>query len=58
MRELTELLRELEAARFFGSLELKFESGHVVLLKKTETLKPMQQSCGDNRGTYDRNQSR
>ena len=57
MRELSELLRELEAARFFGSLELKFESGHVVLLKKTETLKPTQ-SCGDNRGTYDRNQSR
>ena len=58
MRELTELLRELEATRFFGSLELKFESGHVVLLKKTETLKPTQPSYGDNRGTNDRNQCR
>jgi hypothetical protein len=58
MIELARLLRELEAARFFGSLELKFESGHVVLLKKTETLKPAQSSYGDNRGTYERNQSR
>ena len=58
MRELTELLRQLEAARFYGLLELKFESGHVVLLKKTETLKPTQTSCGDNRGIYERNQSR
>jgi hypothetical protein len=57
--ELTELLCQLEAARFFGSLELKFESGHVVLLKKIETLKPTQQGCGNNRGkAYDRNQSR
>ena len=58
MRELTELLRQLEAARFFGVVEIKFEAGHVVLLKKTETLKPMQPSCGDNRGTYERTQSR
>lgn len=58
MRELTELLRQLEAGRFYGSVELKFEAGHVVLLKKTETLKPTQSSYGDNRGTYERNQSR
>lgn len=57
MNELVTMLRELEAARFFGSLELKFESGRVVLLKKTETLKPTQSSCGDNRGAYERNQS-
>jgi hypothetical protein len=56
--ELIAMLRQLEAARFFGSLELKFESGKVVLLKKTETLKPMQPSCGDNRGNYDHTQSR
>jgi hypothetical protein len=58
MNDLAQLLRELEATCFFGSLELKFESGHVVLLKKTETLKPTQLSYGDNRGTaYERNQS-
>jgi hypothetical protein len=50
MNELSQLLRELEATRFYGSLELKFEAGKLVLLKKTETLKPTQ-SCGDNRST-------
>jgi len=58
MTELTQLLRQLEEARFYGSLELKYEAGHVVLLKKTETLKPTQPSYGDNRGTDERNHSR
>jgi hypothetical protein len=57
MNELATLLRQLEAARFYGTLEIKLEAGHVVLLRKTETLRPTQ-SCGDNRGTYERNQSR
>lgn len=58
MNELAEMLRQLELGRFYGSVELKFEAGHVVLLKKTETIKPMQPSCGDNRGTHERNQPR
>jgi len=59
MNDLTQLLHQLEAARFYGSLELKFEAGHIVLLKKTETLKPTQPSYGDNRGiSHDRDQSR
>lgn len=48
MSEIVETLKNLEAMRFFGSVELKFEAGHIVLLKKTETLKPMQASYGDN----------
>lgn len=58
MNEIAEMLRQLEAGRFYGSVEMKFEAGHIVLLKKTETIKPMQPSCGDNRGTHERNQSR
>lgn len=58
MRELAELLRQLEATRFYGSVEVKFEAGHVVLLKKIETLKPTQTSYGDNRGTHDHRQYR
>jgi len=58
MNELTQLLRQLEVAHFYGTLELKFESGQLVLLKKTETFKPTQPSYGDNRGTHERNQSR
>jgi hypothetical protein len=43
------LLAELEAARFYGSLELKYEAGRVVLIRKTETFKPTESSYGNNR---------
>lgn len=58
MEDLIRLFHQLETQRFYGSLEVKFEAGHIVLLKKSETLKPMQSTCGDNRGTYERTQSR
>jgi hypothetical protein len=41
------ILDQLRRAAFYGSLELKFESGEVVLLKKTETIKP---NYRNNRG--------
>ena len=34
------LLTELRAQNFYGSLELKFEAGRIVLIKKSETIKP------------------
>ncbi len=42
----TQLLDELVRSRFYGTLEIKLEAGRVVLLRKTETLKP----CSDNYG--------
>jgi hypothetical protein len=48
----TTLLNDLEKAAFWGSLEIKFESGNVVLIKKTETLKPNQRG---NRGNENGN---
>jgi hypothetical protein len=51
--ELNDLLHDLENRRFFGSVELKFESGRVVLIRKSETLKPTENCCRDNRGTPD-----
>ena len=47
---LNELLRSLEQSRFFGTVELKFESGRVVLIRKTETMKLSASDCRDNRG--------
>jgi hypothetical protein len=41
------VVTELETRRFFGTLEIKFEAGRVVLLRKSETLKP---NCRDSRG--------
>ncbi len=38
--EITKVLRDLEQRRFYGGLEIKIESGNVVLIRKTETLKP------------------
>ncbi len=43
------LLSDLERQKFFGSLELKLESGRVVLIRKTETIKP-NCDCRENRG--------
>ncbi len=44
------LLADLERQRFYGSLEVKLEAGKVVLLRKTETIKPVADDCRDNRG--------
>jgi hypothetical protein len=51
---LAEVLDSLEQSNFFGSLEIKFEAGRVVLLKKTETIKP--DNRRDNRGEYEQRQ--
>ena len=45
--DLPAILDQLRRAAFYGSLELKFERGEIVLLKKTETIKP---NYRDNRG--------
>jgi hypothetical protein len=49
VNELTQLLRQLEAARFYGSVELKYEAGIVVLIRKSETFKPIESNHGNNR---------
>jgi hypothetical protein len=36
----SEIFDRLQRDKFYGSLELKFEAGRVVLVRKTETLKP------------------
>jgi hypothetical protein len=33
-------LDDLERQQFYGSVELKFEAGRIVLIRKTETIKP------------------
>ena len=45
---LQETIQELARQRFYGSLEVKLEAGRVVLLRKTETIKP--DDHRDNRG--------
>ena len=44
-----ELTQELERTRFYGSLELKYEDGRLVLIRKTETFKPtMEKPTGND----------
>ena len=50
MNAAEEILGTLERSHFYGSLEIKFEAGRVVLLRKTETIKPTGENCRDNRG--------
>ena len=50
MNDLIKLLRQLEAARFYGSVEVKFESGQVVVIRKTESIKPAVTNHRENRG--------
>ena len=49
----TEILRELEKVGFYGSVEIKFEAGRVVLIRKTETIRPTVENCRENRGAHD-----
>lgn len=48
------LLVELQRQRFFGSIELKLESGHVVLIRKTETIKPAHDHRDNRRNRNER----
>jgi hypothetical protein len=53
MNRLAELMKQLEQQRFYGTIEAKLEAGKVVLLRKTETIKP--DDYRDNRGDRDAN---
>jgi hypothetical protein len=48
------VVTELETRRFFGTVEIKFEAGRVVLIRKSETLKP--NDYRSTRGERDGNQ--
>ena len=40
-------VQELQRSHFYGSLELKFEGGRLVLIRKSETLKSVEQPYRD-----------
>jgi len=47
---LHKLLDDLTRDRFYGSVELKFEAGKVVLVRKTENFKPGVDDYRSSRG--------
>lgn len=40
MKKLIDLLRKYEAERLYGEVLVKIEGGRVVIIKKTESIKP------------------
>jgi hypothetical protein len=52
MNELAQFLSQHEQSRFYGSVELKYEAGRIVLIRKTETLKLSELGCRDNRSIH------
>jgi hypothetical protein len=46
MPDIPQLTNELERSRFYGSLELKYEDGRLVLIRKTETYRPTEKPTG------------
>jgi len=49
---LGDFLRDLEQSGFYGSVELKFENGRLILARKSETIKldSRQNNYRNNRG--------
>lgn len=39
MKKLIELLKQLAEERFYGRLEIQFENGKIVILRKIQTIK-------------------
>ncbi len=39
MDKLFKLIKELTENKWYGSLEIKMEAGHIVVIRKTESLK-------------------
>ena len=53
MQVVLDMLREMETSRFYGSVEIKFESGRPVLIKRSETIKPTESNYGDTRRNHE-----
>jgi hypothetical protein len=47
--KLTQLLTEVERNRFWGNLELNYQDGQLVLVRKTETFKIRQENYSNAR---------
>ena len=50
MGDVINLLHQLERSGIFGSIEIKMECGQVVLVRKTETIKPAEGHRRNNQG--------
>jgi hypothetical protein len=54
LSDLLTMLRDLEQAKFWGSVELKFENGRLMHIKQAQTFKPEELNRRTSRGTNER----
>jgi hypothetical protein len=54
----SDIVADLQRGHFYGSLELKFEAGRVVLIRKTESFKPASEDYRISRGVNEPAQPR
>lgn len=52
---LVEIVNRLEASRFYGALEVKFEAGRIVLIRQTQNIKI--DDYRNNRGDHEQPKS-
>ena len=57
-KTLNDLLRELEQTQFYGSVELKYESGRITVARKAETIKLENSRPNHNRDNRGSNNER
>jgi hypothetical protein len=48
LKELQSILEEVKGARFWGSLQLDFNDGELVLIRKSETIKIRKENNRDD----------
>lgn len=46
VERLVRVLKELSKNKFFGELLIKYESGHIVYVRKTQSIKLLEQQAG------------
>jgi hypothetical protein len=42
VEQVKDLISEIERVRFWGNIQLDFQGGRLVLIRKTETIKPVE----------------
>ncbi len=51
IEDIPQMIHELVRHKFYGSVQLNFEAGTLVLIRKTETFKPSTRDSRNSRGT-------
>ena len=54
LEALTQMLAELGRAYFWGSLQIDFQNGQIILVRKTETMKSLESFKGNTHANFNK----